>query len=274
MKIVKTKEELKSNIDRSKTIALVMTMGALHDGHMHLVKAAKEKAEQVIVSIYVNPLQFGKNEDYSKYPRTLDKDIQKCEEHGVDVVFAPSDEQMYGDTRQISLKVGVLAEIFEGKTRPGHFDGVCQIVCKVFNLVRPDYAFFGQKDAQQLAVIKNMVQDLDMGIQICAVPIVREPSGLAMSSRNTFLSNDGKRTASQIYKVLNFARNNVICGMPPEEASEFYYNKLNSIEGIEVDYFEIVDPYTFSVPNPSKQMLIICAVKVEGVRLLDNLLIG
>lgn len=274
MILVTTKKELKNTIDRNKTIALVMTMGALHEGHLQLIKAAKEKAEQVIVSIYVNPLQFGKNEDYTKYPRTLEADLEKCENAGVDIVFAPNDEEIYGETRQITLKVGILAEIFEGKTRPGHFDGVCQIVCKVFNLVKPDYAFFGQKDAQQLAVINNMVQDLDMDIQICSVPIVRETSGLAMSSRNMYLSEKGKKLAANIYKTLDNVRDSIIWGMQVQQAADICRNKLENIEGIEVDYFEVVDPYTFSTPDPSNQMLVICAVKIEGTRLIDNLLIG
>lgn len=276
MIVVATKDELKKAIDSSKTTALVMTMGALHDGHAHLIKEARAKAEQVVVSIYVNPLQFGVNEDYSKYPRTLEADVQLCEKYGVDIVFAPSDEQMYGATRQISLKVGWLATVYEGKTRPGHFDGVCQVVCKVLNLVKPDYAYFGQKDAQQLAVIKNMVHDLDIDVQICAVPIVRQADGLALSSRNQYLSQEQKQIALNIYKTLEFAREGLHWGSSVQEVVENCRGRLNQVEGLKLDYFNIVDPVSFEEVSGSgqSQVLAICAAYVGSTRLIDNLLIG
>jgi hypothetical protein len=274
MIVVETKSELRKIIDRSKEISLVMTMGALHEGHIELIKAAKNKAEQVVVSIFVNPLQFGINEDYNSYPRKLDADLQICESNGVDIVFAPSVQQMYSDTRQISLKVGALSQVYEGSIRPGHFDGVCQIVCKMFNLVKPNYAFFGQKDAQQLAVIRNMVEDLDMSVQICAVPIKRNEKGLALSSRNAYLSDAGKILALQIYKSLEGARDNLLWGMEIKQVQEIYSKKLEETKGIDLDYFAIVDPYTFLPANNSEQKLIICAAKVEGTRLIDNLLVG
>lgn len=281
MEVVVTKAELKQaltqirsdNFGEENTVALVMTMGALHDGHIRLIKAAKLKAQKVVVSIYVNPLQFGPNEDYLKYPRTLEADLLRCKQAGVDVVFAPSDEQMYGITRQITLKVGILATIFEGKTRPGHFDGVCQVVCKVLNLVKPDYAFFGQKDAQQLAVIKNMVHDLDMDVEICAIPIVREENGLAMSSRNVYLSEKSKQKATLIYKTLETAKNKIMWGSSIADTVDFCKQKLSAVDGIELDYFEIVDPFTFAESANVGQKLVICAAKVDGTRLIDNLLI-
>lgn len=189
--LTRTKTELKDALSNLEgDVALVMTMGALHDGHLSLVRAAREAAPNVVVSIFVNPLQFGPNEDFEAYPRDLEADLELLDTVGVDVVYAPEVEDVYPRTTLVRIDPGPVAAIFEGKTRPTHFAGVLQVVHKVFNLVQPDVAFFGQKDAQQLALIRTMVADLDMPLEIRAVPIKREESGLAMSSRNTYLSEE------------------------------------------------------------------------------------
>ncbi|WP_353065205.1 pantoate--beta-alanine ligase [Arcanobacterium hippocoleae] len=189
MKLVQTKIALReSRAELSGSVALVMTMGALHAGHLSLVKAAKAAADHVIVSIFVNPLQFAPNEDFAAYPRTLDADLSLLAPEGVDLVYAPDEADVYPRTPLVRIDPGPVAKILEGKTRPTHFAGVLQIVHKVFQLTTPDLAFFGQKDAQQLALIRTMVADLDLPLEICAVPIKREADGLAMSSRNSYLS--------------------------------------------------------------------------------------
>ena len=200
-------QEVKNNIKEWKkqgfTIGLVPTMGALHAGHASLIKKAKETCDKVVVSVFVNPIQFGPNEDFDKYPRTLDNDKKICDELGADIVFAPTPKEMYGENNKLSnVDLTFVCPAYKyvdcmcGKARPGHFDGVATVVLKLFNIASPDYAFFGQKDAQQLFILTKMVRDLNLDIKIVPCPIVREADGLALSSRNTYLSQEERQIAS------------------------------------------------------------------------------
>ncbi|MBQ7127297.1 pantoate--beta-alanine ligase, partial [bacterium] len=190
-------------------VGLVPTMGALHAGHLSLIKKAKTECDKVVVSVFVNPIQFGPSEDFDKYPRTLENDMKLCDENDVDIVFAPTPSEMYGDNRLSNDCLTYVCPPYFyvdklcGKSRVGHFDGVCTVVMKLFNIVQPDCAFFGQKDAQQVIIIKKMVEDLNIPIQIIRCPIVREESGLALSSRNKYLSDVGKKDALVLSQILN-----------------------------------------------------------------------
>ena len=202
LKVISTKKELKSYLKSlNGTIGLVPTMGALHSGHKSLIKAANKENDIVVVSVFVNPTQFGPNEDYDKYPRTLDKDVELAKEGGADVVFAPSPREMYTNIYFEEKETTLVCPPYKyvnclcGKSRPGHFDGVCTVVSKLFNLVKPNRAYFGQKDAQQLFIIQKMVEELDFDIEIKKCPIVREIDGLAISSRNTYLSENDRKKA-------------------------------------------------------------------------------
>ena len=198
-KINEVRENVKKWRAAGLKVGLVPTMGALHEGHLSLIKKAKSECDKVVVSVFVNPIQFGPSEDFDKYPRTLEADMALCDKEGVDVVFAPNAAEMYGggrlsnDTLTYVCPPYFYVDKLCGKSRVGHFDGVCTVVMKLFNIVQPDYAFFGQKDAQQVIIIKKMVQDLNIPIEIIQCPIVREESGLALSSRNKYLSEEGKK---------------------------------------------------------------------------------
>ncbi len=245
-KLTRTKTELKdalSNLEGG--VALVMTMGALHEGHLSLVRAAREAASNVVVSIFVNPLQFGPNEDFEAYPRDLEADLALLDTVGVEVVYAPEVEDIYPRTPLVRINPGPVATIFEGKTRPTHFAGVLQVVHKVFNLVQPDVAFFGQKDAQQLALIRTMVADLDMPLEIRAVPIRREDSGLAMSSRNLSLSEEEAIEALALNQALVLGKDAAAHGATPAEALDVALRYLTEAPGVTLDYLALVDSETF-----------------------------
>ncbi len=245
-KLTRTKTELKdalSNLEGG--VALVMTMGALHEGHLSLVRAAREAASNVVVSIFVNPLQFGPNEDFEAYPRDLEADLALLDTVGVEVVYAPEVEDIYPRTPLVRINPGPVATIFEGKTRPTHFAGVLQVVHKVFNLVQPDVAFFGQKDAQQLALIRTMVADLDMPLEIRAVPIRREDSGLAMSSRNLYLSEEEAIEALALNQALVLGKDAAAHGATPAEALGVALRYLTEAPGVTLDYLALADPETF-----------------------------
>lgn len=257
---------------RDGTLALVPTMGALHEGHRSLIRLARERADQVVVSIFVNPLQFGPGEDFARYPRTFDADLEACREEGVDVVFAPSADDMYPPGRQVSVSAGEMGRIVEGASRPGHFDGMLTVVLKLFNLVRPDLAVFGQKDAQQLALIRRMAADLDVPVEIIGAPTVREPDGLALSSRNRYLSAGERRVALTLSRALLAAADEpgaaqvrataakVLAEAPPE---------------LEVDYLVLVDPATFTeVPDSYEgEAVLAVAARVGATRLIDNVVV-
>ncbi|MEV0167456.1 pantoate--beta-alanine ligase [Nonomuraea fuscirosea] len=254
---------------RAGTVALVPTMGALHEGHRSLIRQARVRADQVVVSIFVNPLQFSPNEDFSRYPRTFDSDLDACRAEGVDVVFHPAVEDMYPPDRQISVSSGEMGRIVEGAARPGHFDGMLTVVLKLFNLVQPDLAVFGQKDAQQLALIRRMVADFDLPIEILGSPTVRESDGLALSSRNRFLSEDDRRTALALSRALRAGA----ARLTPSEIRRTAIAVLDEAgPGLEVDYLALVDPATFAEVSESYEGLAVLAVaaRVGSTRLIDN----
>ncbi|QCX46192.1 pantoate--beta-alanine ligase [Arcanobacterium haemolyticum] len=250
-------------------IGLVMTMGALHDGHLSLVEAARRESDHVVVSIYVNPLQFGPGEDFEAYPRDLEGDVAKLE--GVDVVFAPTDESVYPRTPLVRIEPGPVATILEGKTRPTHFAGVLQIVHKVFNLVRPHAAWFGQKDAQQLALIKTMVADLNMPLEIKSVPIKREATGLAMSSRNTYLSATKKQQALGLSQALAAGKRVADAGGTAAQTLAAARESIAHAPGVKLDYLELVDRDTFMQLDGRGNGLLVTAAWVGKTRLIDNL---
>lgn len=255
--------------------ALVMTMGALHSGHLALVKEAQKLATQVVLSIYVNPLQFGPEEDYEKYPRQLEADLQLLSEQEVDVVFAPTDEEIYPREPQVRIDPGPAAKLFEGKTRPGHFAGVLQVVQKVLQLTQPDYAFFGEKDAQQLALVKAMVEDLNMPVEIKAVPIARASDGVALSSRNSYLSPAARTEAAQLYRALQAGASLAQQGEKAPAIAQAATAVLQNSSFIKIDYVEVVEDSTFLPAAPDFQgaARIILAAWVEDTRLIDNLAI-
>ena len=263
------------------TVGLVPTMGALHNGHLSLIKKAVEKCDRVVVSVFVNPIQFCPGEDLDKYPRTLEADKKLCEGAGVNIVFAPSPNEMYGDTqmRTNDFLTYVIPPFFYvnklcGKSRVGHFDGVCTVVNKLFNIVQPDYAFFGQKDAQQLIIIKKMVKDLNIPVEIIPCPIVREESGLALSSRNKYLSEEDKVQALALSKILNNIKQCYKKGITDVEAlKETAYQFLN--EHHDLEYLEFMNEENLDeMKTADNQTRVFIACKVGGVRLIDNILLG
>ena len=259
-------------------VGLVPTMGALHEGHLSLIKKAKETCDRVVVSVFVNPIQFGPAEDFDKYPRTLDKDMELCNKEGVDIVFAPSPKEMYGEGSRLSndTLTYVCPPFFYvnklcGKTRTGHFDGVCTVVLKLFNIVQPDYAFFGQKDAQQVVIVKKMVKDLNVPVEIIQCPIVREESGLALSSRNKYLSEEGKKEALVLSGILNNIKACYNRGITDiKSLKETAYSFLTEKQDLE--YLEILDRDTLEEQESADDNSIaLIACRVEGVRLIDNI---
>ena len=244
-------------------VAVVMTMGALHEGHAGLIREARAVADSVVVTIFVNPLQFGANEDLAKYPRTLEEDLAVCEREGADLVFTPTPDVVYPDEQVVTVTAGRIGEGFEGASRPGHFDGVLTVVLKLLNLTAPDVALFGQKDAQQLAAIRRMVSDLDVPVQVLAVPTVREPDGLALSSRNRYLSPEERQVALVLSKAL--ATRDVAAGRA------LFAAVPDSGPGATLDYLERVDSRTFEAAPDGD--LIVVAARVGTTRLIDNLVI-
>ncbi len=278
MQIVKTKLELKTALKAlragHKTVGFVPTMGFLHEGHLSLVRRAKSENDVVVVSIFVNPTQFGPNEDFESYPRDLEKDSKLVEGEGCDIVFAPEPEEMYPKPYMTYVDVyGDLTNKLCGASRPGHFKGVATVVTKLFNLVRPTRAYFGQKDAQQVAVIEQMVADLDMNLEIVPCPIVREADGLALSSRNTYLTESDRKDALVLSQSLLWAKEAIESG--ERNAAVLLKGIRDRIEGVpatEIDYIQIVDARTLdSVETLKGTILIALAVKVGKPRLIDNM---
>ncbi|GAA1970301.1 pantoate--beta-alanine ligase [Kitasatospora viridis] len=254
--------------------AVVMTMGALHEGHAALVRAARRQVGQdgrVAVTVFVNPLQFGAGEDLDRYPRTLAADVRLAEEAGADVVFAPLPEEVYpnGDP-QVRLTAGPMGERFEGATRPGHFDGVLTVVAKLLHITDPDYAFFGEKDAQQLAIVQRMVADLDFDVEVVGVPTVREADGLALSSRNRYLSEGEREQALVLSKALFAGRDAAAQG--PAAVRAAAGEVLAGAPGIELDYLALIDPHDFTeAPDDFQgEAVLALAAKVGATRLIDN----
>ncbi|SDQ59294.1 pantoate--beta-alanine ligase [Thermostaphylospora chromogena] len=269
LKLVHTRAELAAAREKLGRLALVPTMGALHEGHRSLIRIARERADHVAVSIFVNPLQFGPNEDFARYPRTLDADVEVCAAEGVALVFAPSAEEMYAADRSVTVSAGPMGDVHEGAFRPGHFDGVLTVVLKLFNLVRPDVAVFGQKDAQQLAMIRRMVADLDVPVEIVGAPTVREPDGLAMSSRNRYLSAEDRAVALALSRALHEGAKHA----RPAEILTAARAVLDAAgPALSVDYLILVDPETFTEVSDDHrgEAVLAVAARVGGTRLIDN----
>jgi pantoate--beta-alanine ligase len=256
-------------------IAFVPTMGALHAGHRSLIKLARSRGDVVAVSIFVNPLQFGPGEDYARYPRPLEDDLQVCEADGVDVVFVPTVRDLYPPGRQVTVDAGALGSVLEGHSRPGHFNGVLTVVLKLFNIIQPHVAIFGEKDAQQLACIQRMVCDLNIPIEIVAAPIVRESDGLALSSRNVFLTATERAVARSISAALEKAATQT--SVPSARAAAYeVLDRAQAEPCFELDYATIVNPATFAeVPDDHVgPATFVVAARVGGTRLIDNTIIN
>jgi len=252
-----------------KTVGFVPTMGYLHEGHMSLVKASKNMCDITVVSIFVNPKQFGPKEDYSKYPRNLERDLKLLEEAKIDMVFIPDVDTIYPEGFSTTINIGPLADILEGTFRPGHFDGVCTVVTKLFNIVKPDKAFFGEKDYQQLKIIQKLVKDLNLDIEIVPIPTKREEDGLAMSSRNAYLNQEERRRASSIYRFLLKAKEAFEKGIKDTDKIIEYAKAVLDVDVI--DYIKIVDKETLEEKTtPSKYDRILIAVRIGSTRLIDN----
>ncbi len=255
-------------------IGFVPTMGALHEGHLALVEAARARSDVVVLSIFVNPLQFGPGEDYNGYPRTEGRDFELAAQAGVDVVFRPATSEVYppGHPGMVTVSAGPLGTLLEGAVRPGHFDGVLTVVAKLFNLVRPDGAWFGRKDAQQLALVKRMVADLRFPVEIHSCPTVRAPDGLAISSRNAYLSSEERVRAAVLHRALLAGRTALDRGFGAGAAESAMAGIVSSEPGVTLDYARVVDPDTFGAPQHGGPALVAGAVRVGATRLIDNLL--
>lgn len=271
-KAVEMQDVVNREKSRGKTIGFVPTMGFLHQGHLSLVRESLKKADVTVVSIFVNPTQFGPKEDFKDYPRDIDRDSEILEKEGVDYLFFPGDEEMYPKGYKTYVEVHDLQDKLCGRSRPGHFCGVCTVVLKLFNIVEPDFAYFGQKDAQQAVILKRMAEDLNLKVKVEALPIVREEDGLALSSRNTYLSQEEKRAALVLSKSLDEARQMVENG---EQDAGRIMNRMREMIDREplarIDYLEIVDMDDIdSVIRIEKEALAALAVFVGKVRLIDN----
>ncbi|MDF2418978.1 pantoate--beta-alanine ligase [Acinetobacter beijerinckii] len=254
-----------------KLIGFVPTMGNLHEGHLTLVREAKKLCDVVVVSIFVNPIQFGAGEDFDSYPRTLEQDSRLLADVGCDIIFAPTVEQMYGSQpRLTNISVGQITDDLCGKSRPGHFDGVAVVVTKLFNIVQPDFAFFGQKDYQQLAVIRQLVQDLNMPLEVIGVPIVRAEDGLALSSRNGYLTAEQRATAPIIYQLLKQAEQQLHQGELLAQVLANISAQLTQA-GLVVDYVEARQTNLQPIEQFDRNIVIFVAAKLGATRLIDNL---
>ena len=277
MRVVHDIEEMRAISEKAraegKTVGLVPTMGALHSGHIELARRAREECGIVIMSIFVNPIQFGPNEDYEAYPRTLKADADLAEEAGVDYIFAPDAKQMYPKEPLTSVDVGKLTEHLCGASRPGHFRGVATVVAKLFNITRPHRAYFGMKDAQQLRVLIRMNEDLNFGITIVPVPTVREADGLAISSRNTYLSREDRLRAVVLSRSLKLAERLVASGELDAGKIKSAMRDLimSEVPDALIDYVEIVDDDTVQpIDKVDGKALVALAVRIGGTRLIDN----
>ena len=275
--LVHTRAELQPFLDgfANGKRGVVMTMGALHEGHLELLKKARHDCDLVVATIFVNPLQFGPNEDFDRYPRTLDDDLKVCAESGVDVVYAPALEEVYpGGQPIVKVTPGPMGEVLEGEFRPGFFTGVLTIVNKLLNLTSPDMAFFGQKDAQQLALVQRMVLDLNIQVEIVGVPTVRDEDGLAKSSRNRYLSPEERTTALALSRALFAGQDKATDGADAvREAAKAVLDPAAATGGLTVDYLALVDPRDFSEVPPAftGQAVLAVAARVGTTRLIDNL---
>jgi pantoate--beta-alanine ligase len=279
MELAKTIDSVRALVKAARgngrSVGFVPTMGALHLGHISLIEAAVEKCDFVVVSIFVNPIQFGLGEDFEKYPRPLDDYLKICEKAGADVVFAPPASEMYPEKNITWVNVEKLTEPLCGQSRPGHFRGVTTVCSKLFNIITPDFAFFGQKDAQQTIVIKRMVADLNMPLEIVICPTVRQPDGLALSSRNQYLTDRQRKDAANIYKSLQKARQMIEQGVTNSQTIvEQIRTTIERIAAVKIEYISIVDGGTLqNVDCITAGVLIAVAVRVGTTRLIDNILV-
>jgi pantoate--beta-alanine ligase len=279
--ISEVRDKVKEWKKEGLVIGVVPTMGALHDGHASLIKKAVEKCDKVIVSVFVNPIQFAPSEDYDKYPRTLEADKKLAEDIGADIVFAPSADEMYGVGQRLSndTLTYVAPPFFYvdklcGKSRVGHFDGVCTVVLKLFNITQADYGFFGQKDAQQLIILKKMVKDLNVPIELIRCPIVREETGLALSSRNKYLDDKGRADALALYKILTNIKSCYKKGITDVSALKETAFKFLT-ENHELEYLEFVHKDTLEEQTKADEnTLVLIACRVHSIRLIDNMFIA
>jgi pantoate--beta-alanine ligase len=267
--VVRTRAELAAARDLlAEPVAVVMTMGALHGGHVALVHEARRRGASVVVTIFVNPLQFAPGEDFERYPRTLSADLELCAGLGVDLVFAPDPGDVYPHQPTVRVHAGPLGDRLEGAHRPGHFDGVLTVVAKLLNLVRPAVALFGEKDAQQLTLIRQMVADLDLPVQVASIGVVREPDGLALSSRNRYLDASDRAAASALSAALRAATTAAPDGLAAATAAA--RQVLAAEPRLQVDYLEAVDADTFDPPSPGRPVRLLVAARVGRTRLIDN----
>ncbi|MEN3043414.1 MAG: pantoate--beta-alanine ligase [Fervidobacterium sp.] len=278
MRLVHTIAEMKKIssdiLEQKKSIGFVPTMGYLHDGHLRLVQKAREENDIVVVSIFVNPTQFGPNEDLDRYPRDLERDLRLLEPLNVDFVFYPNVEEMYPQNYSVYVDEIELSKYLCGAKRPGHFRGVCTVVTKLFNIIKPTRAYFGQKDAQQFRILRRMVQNLNMDVQMIELPIVRERDGLAMSSRNVYLNQDEREQATRLYKSLLKAKELIDNGQKNVEVIKQAMYKILDHPLIRIDYVEIVDEETLvPVERIEKKVIIAVAAFVGRARLIDNIII-
>ncbi|MDN3669024.1 pantoate--beta-alanine ligase [Echinicola jeungdonensis] len=283
MKILHTKEEVKSALlahrKENNSIGLVPTMGALHDGHISLVKHARSHADITITSIFVNPIQFNNPSDLEHYPRTLEKDLELLENKGVDYVFLPEIEEMYQEETLLKFDFGYLENTLEGEFRPSHFNGVGIVVSKLFHIVQPDYAYFGQKDLQQVAIIKRLVKDLSFDVKVEVVPTIREKDGLAMSSRNVRLGEEERKAALLLFNSLNLAKDELLKGISWLEVKEKVLSKFDQEPLAKLEYFELVETDSLKKLNSfnprelddTKKYSVCMASFIGEVRLIDNL---
>ncbi len=280
MQSVKTIKETQTLIRdfraKGKTIGFVPTMGALHDGHLSLVKQAKKENDIVVVSIFVNPTQFGPKEDFNNYPRDIDRDLNKLSPIGVDVVFIPDVREMYPQGFSTSINIGSIGEVLCGASRAGHFNGVATVVAKLFNIVMPHKAYFGHKDFQQTVVIKKLVRELNFDIDIIVCPTVRERDGLAMSSRNSYLNDAERKAAGILYKALKLGEELISKGIRESSRIKTEIEALIRTEPLAViEYAEIVDAATLEKIDDIKSNAAIClAVRISATRLIDNLVVA
>jgi len=276
LKVVNTIEEVRKEISsQSCSLGLVPTMGYLHEGHLNLVRRARNENEKVVVSIFVNPTQFGTGEDLGSYPSDIESDLKLLENEGTDLVFNPSSDVMYPDGFDTWTEVGGLSRRLEGEFRPGHFRGVATVVLKLINIAQPDRAYFGQKDAQQLMVIKKLVLDLNLNVEIVAVPIAREVDGLARSSRNIYLTSDERGIATTLFKSLNLAKDLYENGVRDAEKIKQEISRLIESQGVSaIDYVSIADTETLEeLDFIDRTALVSLAVTIGKARLIDNVIL-
>lgn len=274
MEIITTIENIRSIVnhwkDKGYSIGFVPTMGYLHDGHAALIDQARKDNDKVIVSIFVNPTQFGENEDLNSYPRDINRDKSLCEAHKADIIFSPTSDEMYHD-RKAFVNIVELSDTLCGISRPIHFKGVCTVITKLFNIIQPTNAYFGEKDAQQLAIIRKMVYDLNFPVNIIGVPIVRESDGLAKSSRNTYLSKEERKVATILYKAIQMGKQTIKHGASADSIINTMTEIINTEPLAKIDYVSVVDANTMQpVHEITSPVLVAMAVYIGSTRLIDN----